>query len=162
MTIFYADDDPDDHEVFAMLISSLHPDVKLVTARDGNEAIAILSNTTERFDAIFLDLNMPLMNGLECLRELRAMDPYKRTPIFLYSTTSEKTEVEMALSAGADKLFVKANFLHEMIDQLREALDLVSNSSLNTVLDIKVLHRIPAISPGAMQRYSNTTVTNGQ
>lgn len=118
MTIFYADD----KEIFDMVIRALVPDVKLITARDGKEAIAVLSDTTDVFDAIFLDLNMPLMNGLECLKELRAMDRYKRTTVVLYSTTSAKSEKEMAISAGADKVFVKPNGLDEIKDQLRQAL----------------------------------------
>jgi CheY-like chemotaxis protein len=65
MIIFYADDDEEDQEIFSMVIHGLDPKVKLITARDGKDAIAVLSNATDAFDAIFLDLNMPLVNGLE-------------------------------------------------------------------------------------------------
>lgn len=122
MTIFYADDDAEDQEKFAMVMRSLDPAVKLITARDGKEALVFLSNTPNVFDAIFLDLNMPLMNGLECVRELRTIYRYKHTPIFLYSTTSEKAEIERGISAGADRVFVKSHAHDEIMDQLREAI----------------------------------------
>jgi CheY-like chemotaxis protein len=69
--IVLADDDEDDRQFFEEALSDVHPNAVLTTAKDGEELIFILKNYHTP-ELIFLDLNMPRKNGIECLREIRS------------------------------------------------------------------------------------------
>jgi CheY-like chemotaxis protein len=58
-----------------MVIRGLDPEVKPIRAWDGNEA-SHAYQTTEDFDAILLDLNMPMVNSLECLSKIKKLYSY--------------------------------------------------------------------------------------
>ena len=69
---FIADDDPDDQELFIEALLQIDAQCKCVTAFDGLEALnKLFSQTVYVPDFIFLDLNMPKMNGKECLVEIK-------------------------------------------------------------------------------------------
>lgn len=72
-------------------------------AADGNEAVA--AGCTNEFDAILMDWNMPNLNGLEALRQLRGMGV--TSAVLMVTTESEKARVLDALKAGANNYLVK-------------------------------------------------------
>lgn len=86
MVCYLIDDDPDDQEFFAMALEDVNPAIELHTADNGVEAIEKLSS---RFSpgVIFLDLNMPRIDGWECLQRIREMAHLKQTPVIIYSTS---------------------------------------------------------------------------
>jgi CheY-like chemotaxis protein len=99
--IFLVDDDRDDQEIFSFILEEISTDIKLLCAADGVEAMQLLtSDTSIHPDYIFLDVNMPRMNGLECLSALRKLDRLAEIPIYLYSTSDEVDVVKQSLSAG--------------------------------------------------------------
>lgn len=59
------------------------------------------------FDVIFLDINMPQMNGIQLLKALRGMDSYKKTPIFMVSTENEKDIIIKCIMEGATDYILK-------------------------------------------------------
>ena len=91
MVCYLIDDDQDDREFFAMAISDIDNKITLETADSAVEAIARLKGAVFNPDLIFLDINMPRIDGWECLRELRKMDHLRDTPIVIYSTTENVT-----------------------------------------------------------------------
>ncbi|MCW3091425.1 MAG: response regulator [Ferruginibacter sp.] len=64
--ILLVDDDPDDQYLFSDAVNQIHPKIYCEIANNGAEALTILDKTPP-FDLIFMDLNMPKMNGFECL-----------------------------------------------------------------------------------------------
>jgi CheY-like chemotaxis protein len=84
---------------------------KLQIARNGQDALDMLSgNHTEtpvNPDLILLDLNMPKMGGLEFLRNLRSLDNYRRTSVFIMTTSEEEAEREEAARLGISGYIVK-------------------------------------------------------
>ena len=79
--IFLADDDVDDCSLFEDALREVSKETKLTTANDGKELMTKLEDIIPPPpDVIFLDLNMPLMNGYECLAEIRATQKYKNIP----------------------------------------------------------------------------------
>ncbi len=105
--ILLADDDDDDRYFFAQAIQELSGSIKLSTANDGTELLRLLKDTVvELPDLIFLDLNMPRKNGLECLEELRQNVHLKNIPVIIYSTSSHPRQVEDTYIKGAN-LFVQ-------------------------------------------------------
>jgi CheY-like chemotaxis protein len=84
------DDDPDDQEIFLMCIGKISEPVNCITANSGVDAIEMLQSHTQYTpNYIFLDVNMPKMNGIECLKNIKKIDRLKHTKIYMYSTTSE-------------------------------------------------------------------------
>jgi CheY-like chemotaxis protein len=88
--ILLVEDDRDEQEIFSWILEEISTDIKLVCAADGVEAMQLLTNDTALSpDYIFLDVNMPRMNGLECLHALRQVDRLANIPVYLYSTAKE-------------------------------------------------------------------------
>lgn len=68
-------------------------------ASNGAEALAILGE--DSVDLILCDINMPVMDGLEFVRQLQAMDAAKRAPVVMITTEGSESHVVQALSLGA-------------------------------------------------------------
>ncbi len=74
-------------------------------AENGQDALVKLR--MKKFDLIFLDWNMPIMQGIDVLRELRKMPAYKDTPVIMLTAESEKEKVIMAIQEGVTNYIVK-------------------------------------------------------
>jgi len=109
MTILYADDDNDDRDLFAEILSALAPDLKLITSKDGAGVISALEATDSLPQVIVLDMNMPLMTGLDCLIELKRRTRFAGIPVVIFSTSGPRETVGTALENGADEYYLKAN-----------------------------------------------------
>jgi CheY-like chemotaxis protein len=91
VTCFLVDDDVDDLEIFTLAVEDLRINVNCVTAADGIDALEKLRND-EAFvpDFIFLDLNMPRMNGKQCLLEIKKIERLSSTPVIIYSNLGQR------------------------------------------------------------------------
>jgi len=115
-----ADDDEDDRQFFLEALQSIDPGIQCITAKNGKEALTLLQNDFFAVpDFVFLDLNMPLMNGMKCLEEIKKIPALADLPVVLYSTTSEKQFEEQSKKAGAYAFFVKPTRAAELADYLR-------------------------------------------
>jgi CheY-like chemotaxis protein len=108
MTILYADDDLDDRMLFIEAFSDIRPSVLCITVCDGKQLLRSLRKVHELPDVIFLDINMPVMDGRECLIRLKRNRRLRTIPVVIYSTTSNKSEVEGLLRLGASSFIQKA------------------------------------------------------
>lgn len=118
MTVFYADDDPEDCELFTEALLQIDPDVKSIIAKDGREALAFLNNTRDLPDYIFLDINMPLVDGKKCLIEIKKSMKLKDIPVVMYSTTSDTSEIMEFYKLGAHDFLIKPNNFSKLCDSL--------------------------------------------
>jgi two-component system, chemotaxis family, chemotaxis protein CheY len=83
--------------------------IKAASASDGIDAVR-----TEKFDLLIVDVNMPGMNGLEMIREVRAVPGYEKTPCFVLTTESTRHLMEAGRKVGATAWIVKP-FKHEIL-----------------------------------------------
>jgi len=121
MLVFLVDDDYEDHEIFKMSLEKVDPTFEIVTAEDGIDALDYLKkNSTYKPDIIFLDVNMPRMNGKDCIRELRKDPKFESTPMVLYSTHDGQKEVNEAKSAGASDFMTKPASIPEFTKALKD------------------------------------------
>src|SRR4029077_16624983 len=74
-------------------------------------------------DFIFLDLNMPGMNGIQALEELKKEETISDIPVVVYSTSILPAEKEKALQLGASFFFIKPSSIAELVKSLKEILD---------------------------------------
>lgn len=123
--IFLADDDADDCSLFADALKEVSTETKLTTANDGKELMNKLDmSIPPPPDVIFLDLNMPLMNGFECLAEIRATQKYKGIPIVIFSTSCEKESVNRVYAQGADYYICKPDSFPELKNVISKVLSI--------------------------------------
>lgn len=101
MTILYIDDDADDREFLAEALASIDPRITCLTARDGRDALSLLAKLEDLPDFILLDINMPVMDGKECLKRLKTDQRLQVIPIFIYTTTSDAHEISVCYKLGA-------------------------------------------------------------
>ena len=100
------DDDTDDASLFREALAMKVPGSECHTVEDGIEMFDFLAkHESDKPDVIFLDINMPVMNGWECLRKLKNNNLYMKVPTVMYSTSSAKRDIEKAYGLGVD-LFV--------------------------------------------------------
>ena len=123
------DDDLDDQEIFKMCIKKISKDINCMSAHDGTEAIELLDLNNDYIpDYIFLDINMPKMNGIACLKELKKIERIKNSKIFIYSTTSEEKTVTESRNLGASDFIIKQSKTLELKEKLAIIFEIVSES----------------------------------
>jgi len=123
ISILLIDDDNDDCELFGEALQEVNPELQLKCISDGCEAIAFLETCTELPRLIFLDINMPRMDGWECLAALKGRPDFGGIPIFMYSTSSLPEDKEKALALGALDLINKPNDYNVLKQVIRQAID---------------------------------------
>lgn len=109
-TILLIDDDEDDRDIFAIALKTASPNAVLITAPNGPDALQKLKSGAQP-GFIFIDLNMPYMQGNKCLAEIKAMPGFKNTPAIIYTTSSNRQDAEETRNAGAAHFLVKPTSL---------------------------------------------------
>ena len=118
---FLIDDDLDDQEIFFMALQQFDASIRCDFANDGAKAIEQL--TADEVNAphcIFIDMNMPRMDGIECLEQIKKMDHLKDVPVCMFSTSADPTLVGKTQALGAIDFIVKPadiTALSEMLGQ---------------------------------------------
>lgn len=107
--IFLGEDDIDDIEFFTDIISEISLDIKVSVAKNGVELMSLLEGEKEHPDFIFLDLNMPIKTGFECLKEIRSNEKWKSVKIVILSTSSHQDQINEVYKMGADLYLKKPN-----------------------------------------------------
>lgn len=87
-TIMIIDDSEADHFLAKDLIEKYNPNITVLQAYDGEEALEILAPMEKQPDVIFLDINMPRMNGHEFLKNYSQKD--KQAPVIVMLTSSDQ------------------------------------------------------------------------
>jgi CheY-like chemotaxis protein len=121
MIVFYADDDAEEIEFFSEAVKLIDPSIECVTAVDGANALEVLEKMPVP-DLIFLDMNMPKMNGAECLRAIREKAAFDEVPVVIYSSSVSKRETQNIIFAGANYVLIKQNSITRLRDELHSIL----------------------------------------
>lgn len=115
MNIVLVDDDEDDRMFFADALQEIEIATELSEFHNGQELLDHLSKPdAERPHLIFLDLNMPVMDGFQCLREIRKNPELKDLVIAIYSTSSSERDIEETFVNGANIYINKPNRFEEL------------------------------------------------
>lgn len=105
-------------EMIAFVLSEQGYEV--IEAKDGQDALAKLNGS--KVDMVITDLNMPVMNGIELTRSLRAAPSYRFTPIVFLTTESQVQKREAAKEAGATGWIVKPFKPEQLIKVVKKVL----------------------------------------
>ncbi len=129
-SIYLADDDEDDRQLFTEALEELPFELKVDTFSNGVDLMANLLNPeTPLPDIIFLDLNMPLMNGEECLADIRGEKELYKIPIVIYSTSFDIFKVELLHKKGADRYLQKPKTFTKLKSTVQKAIESLSKQT---------------------------------
>ena len=117
------DDDEDDKEIFCLALEQANPSIICHTASDGKEALKMLSNKSFLPDYIFLDLNMPKMDGKECLKEIRRQSHLSHVPVIIFTTSGAQKDIEDTKRLGANSFITKPPLISILAEKLSEVFD---------------------------------------
>ena len=125
MLIFLADDDQYDCEIFEEALQEFHLNYAIVIFKTGRALLQhVADNKNQLPDLLFLDLNMPEMTGVECLKELRAEVRLQRISIAIYTTSKRNEDIESTLEAGANIFITKPNNFNGLVKILKHVIDI--------------------------------------
>ena len=128
------EDDTDDQEVFIEALQEIDPTLICITAINGEEALSILEGSSKRLpDYIFLDLNMPIMNGKEFLKTVKNNSLYKNIPVIIYTTSQQEKDEKETARFGASYYLTKPTSLAELKTEIQQVMTMntFKDSGLN-------------------------------
>jgi CheY-like chemotaxis protein len=121
--VLIVDDDEDDRDLFCDAVNIVDSSIQCIMARNGEEALEGLKRRTlPTPDLIFLDLNMPRLNGMQCLRALKKDSCFEHIPIVIYTTSKLKEDKKAAMQAGAAGFVTKPTSLTDLCEAITEIL----------------------------------------
>ena len=142
--VLLTDDDRDDRDLFSEALASIDPAIVYHWAEHGRQALHLLdSNIIDKPDIIFLDINMPIMNGWELLGKLKQNSTYHDVPVIMYTTSSEAKDRKIAMELGALCFVTKPDNFKSVKGLLQIVVDNIEKDSIERVVsDIEKLHAL--------------------
>lgn len=116
--IVFAEDDEDDQLYFGAVFREIDPAIQIVFVRDGIQLSQLLKNFLP--DLLFLDLEMPYKNGLQCLVELRQDFLCADLPVIIFSSTIRPANIQTAYEMGAHLFLHKSSRYIEYSECLKK------------------------------------------
>lgn len=135
-SIIVADDDSDDRLFLEDVLHEVAPAKSVTSVKDGQELLSLFTHFVP--DLLFLDLEMPRKNGLECLKEIRNNPTTKDLPVIVFSSTNRNYNIDVAYEMGAHLFFSKPN----SYDDLKIAIQTILSLDWSAPAAIKQQHYI--------------------
>jgi two-component system response regulator len=126
--ILMADDDEDDRLLAKDAMEAAGANYECFTVADGQELLDYLrcegpyqhKASTELPSVILLDLNMPIMDGRETLKQLKADASLARIPVVILSTSSEAFDINDGYGLGASSYMIKPTEFSSMVTMMKQ------------------------------------------
>lgn len=127
--VFLIDDDIDDRDHFRSALKMLDTQVDYIEAQDGQEALDMMSKPDfVAPDIIFVDLNMPRVNGYEFVIRMKQLAKFTDVPAYIYTTCNSPREKINCVAAGASGYIMKQI---KPADLARELAPLISEQRMS-------------------------------
>lgn len=120
--ILLIDDDEDDQLIFKDALRETSVSYECLIASNGLEGLHLLSQGTELPAIIFLDLNMPIMNGVEFLTSIKQNPLYTHIPVIIFSTSNSPMDKQRLPKLGASRFITKSGDFTKLKESLAEIL----------------------------------------
>lgn len=119
--IMIVDDDEDDRDFFCEAVENINLELKCLHVENGEKALQYLQDVEHIMpDYIFLDLNMPRLDGKECLVAIKKIDHLKEVPIIIYSTSTHPSDKEQTFQLGANGFIHKHTEFNSLCKELKK------------------------------------------
>jgi len=116
--IMLIDDDLDDQLLFRDAVHTLRPDLQCELASSCMEALKQLEESHP--DLIFMDLNMPVMNGFDCLAYLKNKSEFRNIPVIIFTTSTTQSDINRTRQLGASWFMTKPNDFNVLCEKLNK------------------------------------------
>lgn len=105
--LMIVEDDVDDRLYFCNAVKEIDASYECLEAWNGVHAFQVLRKAKQLPDFIFIDINMPVMNGLDCLEKLKEDELLKRIPVIIYTTSKYQKNIDYTRELGASYFITK-------------------------------------------------------
>lgn len=139
--IYLADDDFDDKEFFRLAADETGLNYELITFNDGEQLLTELNKNTQYPDLIFLDINMPKVNGLDCLKKIKQISKCIDLRVVMLSTSTHRPTIENCYQHDASAYIQKPSQVHLLKQYIHYCISGLSDKPAfeNFILNNKVL-----------------------
>ena len=126
--IILVDDDEDDRDLFSEAFENVKVQAELLLYKNGQELIDCIDEIDRSIPTfIFLDLNMPVLSGMEVLKRLKSTLCLKNIFVTMYSTSSSENDVESAYLNGANGYLIKPSSFNQLTRLILKTLTIGSD-----------------------------------
>ncbi len=123
LKVVLVDDDEDDRLLFKDAIEEVDINTNLLLFANGQEFMDYISLSGQPLPhLVFLDLNMPIKDGIQCLTEIRSSKNLKDLSVAIYSTSSSEQDIEKTFIKGANIYINKPNDFSKLKKAIKEVL----------------------------------------
>lgn len=119
MNVLFVDDDSDESYLFNEALEHAGISVTLSNAYNSNDLTLALQKEPKP-DIVFLDVNMPYKDGVECLIDLRTAPVNNDLPIVIYTTSKAIATIDKCYTGGADLYIIKPDDFDGMVSVIKE------------------------------------------
>lgn len=123
LKVLLVEDDRDDRKFFADALESLDMNIALHQVENGEECLTFLEDNYKELNLIFLDLNMPIIDGFECLDKIKANPQYTDLIVAIYSTSSSEQDIDKTFRKGANIYINKPSNFPELKKTLKRVIE---------------------------------------
>jgi CheY-like chemotaxis protein len=124
--LYLTDDDLDDRELFIDALEEIPLTTHTSQFENGIDLMADLYSDKPLPQAVYLDLHMPMMDGFECLEDIRGVPEFSDIQIIIYSTSHNEREIEGLRASGADQYLRKPSSFNQLKTLVYQSLKLVA------------------------------------
>jgi CheY-like chemotaxis protein len=121
--VLLVDDDEEDRELFCYALATINSEIDCIEAGDGEDGLKLLNDNSFIPDYIFLDLNMPRVNGMLFLERIKKNLRLKDIPVIIYTTSKLQYDKDKAFKKGAIHFITKPTKLSEIQEAISFVLE---------------------------------------
>ncbi len=133
INILLADDDTDDCYFFSKAIAALTLQTTLTILNDGEQLMKhLLDEANALPDVLFLDINMPRKNGVECVHEMQKNDRLKAIQVVIFSTSKNEEIMKSLFKAGVHIYIRKPGDFSQLKEVIANALPIATQNTIGT------------------------------
>ena len=115
--VLHIDDEQDDLEIFSTTVQELTASINCISLNCAATALKKIISRELSPELIFVDLNMPGMDGFEFIRKVKKLPDFN-VPIVVLSTSSQRDTIESVKKLGADGYLTKPNSIRQFVQIL--------------------------------------------
>lgn len=127
ITCLLIEDDLDDQEIFLIALQKVDPGIEYKIANNGVEGLEVLADQSFSPDFIFIDINMPKMNGIECLAIIQTRERLGPSKKIMLSTSTDSFIAQQCKTLGADEVLIKPPTIRELVKPLQRIIKKTPN-----------------------------------
>jgi CheY-like chemotaxis protein len=124
-TVMIVDDEPASVKLFQEALKEINLSSECKIAVDGRDALEKLKNAKDDLpELIFVDLNMPRMNGREFLAKVKKERGLKNIPVIIWTTSAAQADIDETTALGASYYLIKPNRFEELCNQIKLVMEI--------------------------------------